>query len=54
MTVTNPDSGRFGAGKVDDVLEQHKADLFLKKGFALAIVDALQKMFLHPEACGFR
>lgn len=38
MTIVNPVSWRFGAVKVDDMLEKQRRDFFLTTGSVLAIV----------------
>lgn len=40
MTVANSVAGHLGTVTVDDMLEQHGADLFLRRELALAIADA--------------
>lgn len=45
MIFANPVCRRFGAIKVDETLQHRGANVFLKKGYALTIVDGLYRRF---------
>lgn len=45
MTAANHIFGHFSALGIDGTLEQREADVFLKKNFALAVVDGLHRRF---------
>lgn len=45
MTLRNHVSGRFGTNEVYDVLEKQRMDIFLRKEFALSIVESRRRRF---------
>lgn len=49
VTVADPVPRRFGAIKIDDMLEQRGSDLFLRKEFALAFVNSHHRRFRHQK-----